>query len=611
MIICSLNFFSPLTLVVHMENEKKQIVLPEILTVKELAESFGVPVTEVIKELLKDGVLASINDNIDFETAAVVADDFGFEVIQAEKEAGTYNGNDDENVSAANQKPRAPVVTVMGHVDHGKTSLLDYIRKTKVAGGESGGITQHIGAYQVEYKNRKITFLDTPGHEAFSAIRAQGTKVTDVVVLVVAADEGIKPQTIEAIELAKAAGVPMVVAITKIDKPEANVERVEQELAAHEIVAEKWGGQSVIISVSAKTGEGVDELLDLILLTADMQELKAEVEGPASGIIIETKHEKRVGVLGTLLIKRGTLKIGDPFVVGYHIGKVKSMENYAGKRIKEAGPSMPVQITGFSAAPSAGETLKVVKSEKEAKNLAALEAKRATTRKASVKTSGLSKLTSSIKAAHAQNIAIVLKADVQGSLEAIKNQIAKIKTDKGQINVVSDGLGDINESDVLSAEGESALVVGFKVGITPGAMTMAKKDGIKTAIYDVIYELTDDLTKVLLESIGSERVEISVGSATVLKIFRDGKKDKIIGMKVIKGKAVPGNLVRFTRDGEIVGEGEIKTIKHLTEEVSKATPGENFGFEVAISAKIKEEDKAEFVQVEHRKATIDNGQSSS
>jgi len=602
-----------------MNDEKKQLVLPEILTVKELAESFGVPVTQVIRELLKNGVLATINDNIDFETAAIISDIFGFEVVAAAKEENTNMADKENDIPDKGKESRAPIVTVMGHVDHGKTSLLDYIRKTTVVSGESGGITQHIGAYQVDYKGRKITFLDTPGHEAFSAIRAQGTKVTDVVILVVAADEGIKPQTIEAIELARAANVPLVVAITKIDRPEANIERVEQELAAHEIVTDKWGGKNVIVRVSGKTGEGVDELLDLVLLTADMQELKAIAKGPASGIMIETKHDKRVGVLGTLLIKQGILQVGDSFVVGHNVGKVRTMENDAGKRIKEASPSMPVQITGFSVAPSTGEMLRVVKNEKEAKSLATLEARRATVRKVSVKTSGLSKLTSSIRAAHSQNLAIVLKADVQGSLEAIKNQIAKIKTDKGKINIILDGLGDISESDVLAAAGhrlgeasgsesENALVVGFKVKVVSSALAAAKKDDIKIVTYDVIYELTDDLTKVLLESIGSERVEISAGTATVLKIFRDGKKDKIIGMKVVKGKAVVGNLVRFTRDDEVVGEGEIKTIKHLMEEVSEATPGEDFGFEITTKAKIKEGDKVEFIQVEHRKATIDNGE---
>lgn len=591
-----------------MNEEKKQLVLPEILTVKELAESFGMPVTEVIRELLRNGVLASINDNIDFETAAIISDIFDFEVVEAKKEEGEVAKDIEDDVFEEDKEPRAPIVTVMGHVDHGKTSLLDYIRKTKVVAKESGGITQHIGAYQVDYKDRKITFLDTPGHEAFSAIRAQGTKVTDVVILVVAAEEGIKPQTIEAIELARAASVPMVVAITKIDKPNANVERVEQELAAHEIVTEKWGGKDVIIGVSAQSGEGIDELLDMTLLTADLQELKARKNGPAVGIMIETKHDKKIGVLGTLLIKQGTLKIGDAFVVGHNAGKVRTIENDAGKRIKEAGPSMPVRITGFSVAPSTGEMLKVATSDKEAKRLAALEAKRATVRKVSIRTSGLSKLTSSIKSAHSQDIVIVLKADVQGSLEAIKNQIAKIKTDKGQIKIVADGLGDISESDVLSAAGENGLVVGFKVKITPSALALSKKDDIKLITYDIIYELTDDLTKVLLESIGSERVEVKVGQAIVLKLFRDGKKDKIIGMKVIQGKAVVGNSVRFMRDDdEVVGEGVIKTIKHIAEDVNEATPGDDFGFEITTNAKVKEEDKAEFISVEHRKATIDNG----
>lgn len=581
--------------------EKKKIVLPSLMTVNELANSFDVPVTVVIKQLLSNGVLATINDNIDFETAAIVADDLGYEVSQSESlaEVGTI---------AAKQvevgEPRPPVVTVMGHVDHGKTSLLDYIRKTKITEKESGGITQHIGAYQAEFKGRKITFLDTPGHEAFSAIRAQGARVTDVVILVVAADEGIKPQTIEAIELARAANVPIVTAITKIDRPEANVMRVEQELAAHNIVTEKWGGKDVIVSVSAKSGEGVDELLDLVLLTADLQELKAQKQVPASGFVIETKHDPKVGYTATLLVHNGTLRVGDAFVVGIQAGKVKSMEDYLGRRIKEAGPSMPVRVTGFGTVPNAGELFEVVESEKRAKELAVGKTKQATARRISVTSSDLSKLTAQIRASHSSQIAVVLKADMQGSLEAIKNQLAKIRTDKGEIKIIAEGIGNISESDVLAAVGEKAIVVGFKVNVTPSATSMAKKDKIQILTYDIIYNLTDDLTKILLESIEPEKIETQVGRATVLKIFRDDRNEKIIGMKVVSGRITVGNIAKFIREGEEVGEGTIKMIKHLTEEVSEATPGTDFGFLVATSAKIQPDDVAEFVKVDYRKAKL-------
>ncbi len=584
-----------------MNEEKKKIILPGLMTVNELAESFSVPVTVVIKQLLSNGVLATINDNIDFETAAIVADDLGYDVSPREEDVSSLTP---ELKRVETGEPRSPIVTVMGHVDHGKTSLLDYIRKTKITEKESGGITQHIGAYQAEFKGRKITFLDTPGHEAFSAIRAQGAKVTDVVILVVAADEGIKPQTIEAIELARAANVPIVTAITKIDRPEANIQRVEQELAAHNIITEKWGGKDVIVGVSAKSGEGVDELLDLVLLTADLQELKAQKQASASGFVIETKHDPKVGYTATLLVHNGTLRIGDAFVVGVRAGKVKSMEDYLGKRVKEAGPSVPVRVTGFGVMPNAGELFEVVENEKIARELAMSKAKQATARRISVTSSDLSKLTAQIRASRSSQIAVVLKADMQGSLEAIKNQLAKIRTDKGEIKIISEGIGNISESDVLAAEGEKAIVVGFKVDVAPSAASMAKKDKIQILTYDIIYNLTDDLTKILLESIEPEKVETQVGKATVLKIFRDDRNEKIVGMKVVSGRITIGNVVRFTRGEEEVGEGTVKLIKHIAEEVGEATPGTDFGFLIATSAKIQPDDVAEFVKVDYRKAKL-------
>ncbi len=583
--------------------DKKVITLPTVLTVNELAESFKVPVTQVIKLLLGNGVLATINDNIDFDTAAIIADDLGYEV-KPEEGAIQDTGEVTTKTIHTEGAERPPVVTVLGHVDHGKTSLLDYIRKTKIADKESGGITQHIGAYQAEYKGRKITFLDTPGHEAFSAIRAQGTKVTDVAILIVAAEESVKPQTIEAIELCRAANVPMVVAVTKIDKPEANILRVKQELAAHNIVTEEWGGKDVVIGVSAKTGEGVDELLDLVLLTADLQELKAPVDVPATGVVIETQHDPKVGYTGTLVVESGTLRVGDPFVLGSNYGKIKSMEDFTGKRIKEAGPSTPVRITGFSTAPNVGEAFQVAANEKEGRSLATLRGKQATARKITITSSDLSKLTAQIKAAHSSNVSIVLKADVQGSLEAIKNQLSKIKADKGTIRVISEGIGNVAESDVLAAAGEKAFVVGFKVAVAPTARSIAKKDDVKILTYDIIYELTDDLTKILLESIEPERIETSVGKATILKIFREEKKEKIIGMKVINGIATKDNLVRFMSGEEQLGEGTIQSIKHVAEEVSEARAGNDFGFQIAMTAKVKEGDTAEFIKVEYRKAKL-------
>lgn len=588
--------------------EKKEITLPAILTVNELANVLSVPVTRVIKQLLSNGILASINDNVDFETAAVIAFDLGYEAKADDAPAPVEVDAAEVKAQAAaseNAAPRAPIVTILGHVDHGKTSLLDYIRKTKVVEGESGGITQHMGAYQVEHKGRLITFLDTPGHEAFSAIRAQGTRVTDVAVLVVAAEEGIKPQTIEAIDLARAANVPFVVAVTKIDKPEANMMRVKQELAAQNIVTEEWGGKDVVVGVSAKTGEGIDELLELIVLTADLQELKADPDGVATGVVIEAKHDAKVGYTATLLVQNGKLKVGDPFVLGTNFGKVRSMEDHMGKRLKEAGPATPVRLVGFTGTPQAGEVLQAVESDKEARDLALAKSKKATARRMEVSSSDLSKLTAQIKAAHSSNLSIVLKSDVQGSLEAIKNQLAKIKTDKGAIRIVSEGLGNISESDILAAAGERAFVIGFKVTPSASAVTMAKKDDVKILTYDIIYELTDDLAKILLDSIQPDKVEVAQGKANVLKIFKDDRHEKIIGMKVVSGEVSPGNVVRFFRDGEQVAEGTVKLIRHLMNEVKQASAGTEYGFLITTNDKgIAEEDTAEFVRIDTRRASL-------
>lgn len=592
-----------------MEDNKKQIVLPRILTVNELAEVLHVPVTRVIKQLLSNGMLASINDNIDYDTAAVIAFDLGFEATpdQSDKSTNELDVAEVKHNAAksANAVDRAPVVTILGHVDHGKTSLLDYIRKTRVVEGESGGITQHMGAYQVEYKGRKVTFLDTPGHEAFSTIRAQGTKVTDVAVVVVAAEEGIKPQTIEAIDLARAANVPLVVAMTKIDKPESNPLRVKQELAAHNIITEEWGGKDVVVGVSSKTGEGIDDLLELILLTADLQELKADAEGLATGVMIEAKHDPKVGYTGTILVQNGKLKIGDPFVLGTNFGKVKSMEDHTGKRIKEAGPSTPVKISGFTGTPQAGEVLQVATTDKEAREMALDRAKKATSRRIAVSDSDLSRLTAKIRAAHSTSLNIVLKSDVQGSLEAIKNQLGKIKTDKGSIVIVSEGLGNIAESDILAAAGEKAFVIGFKVTPSASAVQMAKKDDVKILTYDIIYELTDDLTKILLDSIEPDKVEVAMGKANVLKVFKDDRNEKILGMKVVSGEVAVGNTVRFSRGEEFLGEGTVKLIKHLTNEVKTAAAGTEYGFLIATTIKgIQSDDVAEFVRIDTRKASL-------
>ena len=583
--------------------EKKPVEIPSVVRVGDLADLLNQPVTEVIRALLTSGVLATINDNIDFDTAAIIADDMGFEPSELKRETDVAQADDLD--AGAEMVERAPIVTVMGHVDHGKTSLLDYIRKAKVAEGESGGITQHISSYQIDYQGKPITFLDTPGHAAFSAIRAQGAKVTDVAVLVVAADDGVKPQTEEVINLAKAAKLPIIVAATKIDKPEADIEKVKQGLGAHNILTESWGGKVPLVGVSAKTGEGIDELLEMISLTSEVAELKARVDGPARGIIIESEKATKVGQTATVIIRAGTLRVGDSFAAGGAHGKVKAMSNYLGKNVKSAGPSEPVQVMGFAGEPQVGALLMVVGSEKEARALANSQGGGVSSRRVSAASAtDLEALANQIQASKVQNLNVVVKADVQGSLQAIRDQLSAIRTDQGNtITVISDGLGSVSESDVLTAQGGGAFIVGFKVSVLPGATKSASREQIKILTYDIIYELTQDLSKLLVDSVGLRRVETVAAEGKVLKVFMSTQKNKIIGAKVKGGTVHKGYLMRVSRADQAIGEGIITTIKSSDAEVEAADAGE-FGFMVEIGAKVKEGDTVEFIKVEQLKAKI-------
>jgi len=586
---------------IQTQPDKPEIILPAIVKITELAQVLSHPVTDVIHYLLKNGVLVTLNDNIDFDTAAIVADDFGF---KAKLDEGM--GSDDKKaveVNTATFVPRAPVVTIMGHVDHGKTSLLDYIRRTKIAEKESGGITQHMGSYQVDYKGQKITFLDTPGHEAFSSIRAQGTKVTDIVILVVAADEGVKPQTIEAIDLAKAVNAPLIVAVTKIDRPEANIERIKQELAAQNILTEEWGGKIPLVGVSAKTGAGIDDLLELIVLTSDISELQAPITGVAKAIIIEAQQDVKVGQVATVIVQSGILRVGDIFIAGNVYGKVRAMQDHTGKRIQEALPSMPVRIVGFMDVPQVGELLSVMDDEKTARQLATSRKVAANRKLTSAKTD-FGALVDQIKTHQGLDLNVVIKADVQGSLQAIVGVLAGLKTNRGNIiNVISEGVGNISESDILTAQGGGAFVVGFKVGTLPGAIKMAKKDGIKILSYEIIYNLTDDLGKLLVEASGWEQKETIMATGKVLKLFMSTPRSKIIGCKVDKGEVKRDYLFRVYRDEVKLGEGTIKSIKSVAEEVDTASQGD-FGFMVDLTTKVKEGDKVEFVKRENIPATL-------
>lgn len=566
---------------VEIEKTKKEVELPAVLTVNEFASALKLPVTEVISKLVQNGVMANINESIDFDTMVIIGDELGFEVKnkEEEKEANVIKS------IKKNLKSRPPVVTVMGHVDHGKTKLLDAIRSTDVVATESGGITQHIGAYQVTIKNkekskeRTITFLDTPGHEAFSAMRAHGANITDVVVLVVAANDGVKPQTIEAISHAKAASVPIVVAINKIDLPDADVEKVKRQLADHDLLSEKWGGKIPMVEVSAKNNLNIDALLEMILLVADLKELKADPTLPATGVVIESHMQSGRGPIATVLIQEGTLKTSDPFVVGETYGKVRIMENYLSKKITEAGPATPVRIAGLQDIPNFGNQFLVVDDEKQAKEL---------TKVKSIKRKVLSitDISADIKAGKIKELKLVIKADVDGSLEALKSSLENLSTDEVKINIIHEGVGDVTESDVNMAVASHALVIGFRVKADGDVMNLAKRENIKISIYDIIYQLLDDLTAALSGLLEPEIVETEIGRLQVLAVFKITKKDKIIGGKVTTGKLAINAEVKITRDKEEIGVGKIKGLQQEKKDASEVLENFECGLDVETPTKI-------------------------
>ena len=613
-------FLAPKRVILDSMGENKQkIEISETIAVKDLAKILGVAITDLIGSLLKEGILATINDSLDFETAAIVAAEKGIELVP--KKVVEADEGEDKFEEKYKTEKRPPVVTIIGHVDHGKTTLLDYIRHADVAKSESGGITQHIGSYQIEYEfkdrgtgkveREKITFLDTPGHEAFSAIRAQGTKITDILILVVAADDGVKPQTIEAIDLAKAAKVPTIVAINKIDKPGANLHLIKGQLVEQDFATEDMGGKHPVVLVSAKSGEGVDKLLEMILLVADVEGFKSRRKGPAVGVILESNLDPKKGVTATVLVQRGGLSVGDPFVVSGESGKVKSIEDHAGKKIKTAGPSMPVQLTGFSAQPLIGDILTVAESDKEARSKAHTMGRSASAKRINIATKAdLSTLSKQIKASQMTTLNVVVKTDVFGSLEAIKKSLAAIKSDKASIKIIHEGIGAINESDILTAEGQegqNVFVIGFRVKPSLAAKKSAEKVGVKIFTYDVIYELIDDLKDLLLEAMEPEKIEIQKGKGKVLKIFRRGGKAKVIGVKLNIGEVEVGDYLRILREageGEKIPEGKILKIQHVNEELKKATAEGEFGFEVEIEEVPEEGEKVEFFKIEYNKPKL-------
>jgi translation initiation factor IF-2 len=555
------------------EPEAKLIEIPHSIAVRNLAELLGVSAVDVIKQLMRNGVFANINQVIDFETAAAVATNLGYEAHHEARparaaESKRYQPQEEE---ASGLKLRPPVVTIMGHVNHGKTRLLDAIRQTNVMDTEAGGITQHIGAYQVEVNGQKITFLDTPGHEAFTVMRARGAQVTDITILVVAADDGVMPQTLEAIDHARAAGVPIVVAINKIDKPEANAEAVKQQLADAGLVIEEWGGDVVCVPISAKEKKGISELLDNLLVVAEMEELKADPSRPAVGVVIEAEMDKSRGPMATVLIQTGTLKVGDTVVVGSTWGRIRAMFNDVGKRVRKAEPSMPVAILGLDSLPQVGDTLNAVPGEHQARALLQKHQQERAPRAVS-----LDNLFDQISTGEVKELNVILKADVQGSIEPIRSSLERLGTDKVQVRIIHSSSGNITESDVMLAIASKGLVIGFGTGIEAGAKRLADVEGVDIRSYDVIYNLVDDVEKALKGMLEPTYVEVIDGRAEVKAVF-PSKKLKVAGVAVTDGKATRGAQVRVRRGDKVVAESTVASLRRFKDDVKEVASGYECG----------------------------------
>lgn len=579
---------------------KRDVQIPETITVGELSQRMAVKANEVIKVLLNMGVLATINQPIDSDTAVLVVEEMGHTAVVVKESAI----EDDLQSADAHREmsPRPAVVTVMGHVDHGKTSLLDYIRRTKVASGEAGGITQHIGAYHVETPRGVVTFLDTPGHAAFTAMRARGAQVTDIVVLVVAADDGVMPQTIEAIQHAKAAEVPIVVAITKIDKPEADVDRVKNDLVKHSVIPEEWGGDTIFVGVSARTGDGVDRLLESLLLQADVLELKAPTDGAAAGVVIEASIEKGRGAVATVLVKRGTLKPGDPIVAGQEFGRVRAIFDELGKQVDSAGPSMPVVVLGLSGAPYAGEEVLVLESERKVREIALYRQGKFRDTKLA-RQGGPSKiedmLTQMGEGKSAALVPIIIKADVQGSAEALRDSLNNLSTDEVAVKVISSGVGGITESDVTLAIASNAKIVGFNVRADSTARNLIKEAGVDVRYYSIIYEAIDNIRQALSGLLTPEVKEQIVGLAEVREVFRSSKFGTVAGCIVADGYVRRNNPIRVLRNNVVIFEGALESLRRFKDDVNEVRAGTECGIGVKNYNDIQAGDQVEcFSRVE-------------
>jgi translation initiation factor IF-2 len=558
---------------------KREVTLPETITVAELAQKMAVKGAEVVKALFQMGVMATINQPIDQDTATLVVEEMGH-VAKPIKENALEENLQGDAEAGAEAVTRPPVVTIMGHVDHGKTSLLDYIRRTKVAAGEAGGITQHIGAYHVKTPRGIVTFIDTPGHAAFTAMRARGAQSTDIVVLVVAADDGVMPQTIEAIQHAKAAGVPIVVALNKIDKSEADPDRVKAELVKYEVIPEEYGGDVQFVPVSARTGQGVEQLLESLLLQAEVLELKAVPTGPAAGVVLESSIEKGRGPVATVLVRRGTLKPGDPILAGPEFGRVRVMFDENGKAVESAGPSIPVQVLGLSGAPNAGDELLVVESERKAREVALYRQGKFRDVKLAGRTQTAADVFSTMGEQKAQTIQIVIKADVQGSAEALRDSLGKLSTDEVAVKVIASGVGGITESDVMLAAASNARIIGFNVRADATARSAIKDQNVDLRYYSIIYEAIDDVKQALSGLLAPEIREQIVGIAQVRDVFRSSKMGQVAGCLVIEGYVRRNNPIRVLRENVVIFEGALESLRRFKDDVNEVRAGTECGIAV-------------------------------
>lgn len=574
-----------------MKKSSRTIEIPQTITVRDLADKMSISPIEVIKVLMGNGIMANINQQIDFDTVTIIGEDMGFEVVPPHVEEPEVQEEERElpihrrliaQEDPANLQTRPPVVTVLGHVDHGKTTLLDSIRHTQVVKGESGGITQHIGAYQVFLDDRPITFLDTPGHAAFTAMRARGTQVTDLAILVVAADDGVMPQTREAVEHARAAQVPILVALNKIDKNNANPDRVKQELAEIGLLVEEWGGDTVCVPVSALRNQGIDDLLENILLITEVSDLKANPNRPAQGVVIEGRLDKRRGVIATLLVQNGRLKAGDFIVVGSQYGRIRAMFNDKGKKIKEAGLSVPASVMGLSEVPEAGDFFEVVANEKAARAIVQerVEADERNRQSVERRPVSLEEFFRQRGESGDQTLRLIVKADVQGSLEPIVNSLKDLAANNLKVKILLEGTGGISESDVNLAVASQAIVVGFHVGVDPAAERLAEAEGVDIRLYEIIYKLIEDIEKALKGLLEPEYADKTIGQAEVRAVFKIPKRGNIAGCYVLDGHITRNSFIRVRRNGNVLHEGKVSSLKRFTEDVRDVASGFECGIGV-------------------------------